>query len=106
MTYFPSDYITRWEANRGLGMVAPWLHHDWRVRALHYKRRNAYFEAIVTDCAKPSAEYDEAFDAMIDADEKYENVIRTAAFHRLAANANHFPSIPEQHSNRNEKVLA
>lgn len=88
MIYAPSDYLARFEANTGWGMVHPARHEDWRVRSLFWKRRNRRFEAIVTDCAKPSAEYDKAWDDMHDAAREYENVITSQMLHRAAANSN------------------
>jgi hypothetical protein len=81
-----ASYITEYIARRApYDMVAPSRHRNLLVRALWWKQERWEQEAIVEACAKPSAEFDEAFDAMFDADEKWEAIIRDAWSYRAVS---------------------
>jgi hypothetical protein len=78
-----ADYINEYLARRApIDMVAPYRHRNLLIRALWFKQARWEAEAIVRDCAKPSAEYDAAFDAMIDAGDKHRAAIIDAAKNR------------------------
>lgn len=63
-----ADYINEYVARRApIDMVAPWRSSKPLVKALWFKQARWAAEATVANCAKPSAEYDEAYDAMVTA---------------------------------------
>jgi hypothetical protein len=86
--YSPSDYIARYEANTGFGMVPPSRHEDWRVRAIWFKRLRNEHGQDMEDCAKPSAEWDEAIDGYITNSRAYQNVVTNQWLARAAERAN------------------
>lgn len=83
-----ADYIREYITRRApIDMPAPWRHRNLLIRALWWKQERWDQEQAVEDSAKPSAEFDEAFDAMISAGNKYEAIIRDAWSMRCAERA-------------------
>lgn len=72
----PIDYIREYRAKRSPGsMVAPWAHRSLLVRAMWWKIKGREWEVARNAAPYPSAEWDEAFDEALSADEKYEAAI-------------------------------
>lgn len=69
------DYLER---RAPADMVKPWRHVNLLIRALWWKQARWIAEASLEGCARPSAEYDQAYDAMIDAGDKHRAVILDA----------------------------
>jgi hypothetical protein len=68
-----ADYINQYHARRSpFDMVAPWKHRNLLIRAAYWKQQKRMWEATRDGAPHPSAQYDEAFDAAMAADEKYE----------------------------------
>jgi hypothetical protein len=86
--YSPSDYIARFEANTGFGMVPPSRHEDWRVRAIWFKRLRIEHGQEMEDFAHPSWEWDKAFDDYITNARAYENVVTSQWLARASERAN------------------
>ncbi len=82
MTLSPGDIVRNWRARRGpvTLMTHPARHADWRVRAIFWRQERDAEAATMADCAKPSAEWDEAFDAMM----KAVNLLNTTLLNQLA----------------------
>ena len=92
------DYIREWRARQPFsGMVAPERHHNLLVRALWFKQRAWEADAELDGAPYPSAEYDEAFDESLAADEKYEAAIIEA----WALRALERGYVPMTHANTN-----
>lgn len=74
-----ADYINEYIARRApIHMVKPWRHENPLIAALWWKQERWEQAAKLEDCAKPSTEWDEAFDAYTDAGSKYEAIITDA----------------------------
>lgn len=101
--YGPSDYIARFEANRGVGMVGPWKHEDWRIRALWHRVNRDNLAVELEGCAKPSHEWDVAFDTFVKAGADHEKVVRSAWTTRRLERLSDAPlTLPGQHRASNE----
>ncbi len=78
----PGDIVREWRARRGPVTFSnhPARHEDWRVRCVFWRQERDAEALTLADCAKPSAEWDEAFDAMM----KATNLLNTTVLNRLA----------------------
>lgn len=78
----PGDIVREWRARRGPVTLInhPARHEDWRVRAVFWRQERDEEAAVMADCAKPSAEWDEAFDTMM----KATNLLNATVLNRLA----------------------
>jgi hypothetical protein len=74
-----ADYINEYVARRApFYMEAPWRSSNPLVRALWAKQERWTQSAKAKDAAKPSAEYDEAYDLMDAAAAKHAKIIKDA----------------------------
>lgn len=74
-----NDIINEYVARKApFYLAAPWRHPSSVVRALWQKQAMWAASKELTDCARPSAEYDEAYDLMCNAADKHREIIEGA----------------------------